>query len=91
MMIMASAAMMVVQSVGASAAPVGISSNRAALGLPVAAVDTCTTVAGRASCAPANSSQLAGGVSIVVLLLALAAIGAGIYIAADEDTSPNSP
>lgn len=74
--------------------PVGVASNRAALGLPIAAAAPCTPTEGvRVACAtPGNSSALAGGGgSLFILLAAIAAIGLGVAAAASQSSAANSP
>lgn len=72
----------------------GLASNRAALGMPIAASAPCAPSDGiRIACLPAaGSSEFAkGGSGIFVLLAAIAAIGLGIAAAASGNGSPNSP
>ena len=78
------ATLMTAQSVAAATpAPsvAGIASNRAAIGLRVANNQQCAKIDGQVACAQGQDAR--GGASHVVLLvLALAAIGAGIAAAA---------
>ncbi len=78
-----------------AASPVGVASNRAALGLPIAATPVpCTLTDGvRVACATSSESSALAGTSgsIFILLGAIAAIGLGVAAAASQSSAANSP
>lgn len=74
--------------------PVGVASNRAALGLPIETAARCTPTDGvRVACSASSESSTfaGGGGSIFILLAAIAAIGLGIAAAASQSSAANSP
>jgi hypothetical protein len=98
-------ALMVAQATAAVATPLagasmgnGIDSNRAALGLPVdARVSSCVAPVGSttASCGADASNLAGGGLTLLIALGALAAVGLGVYAGTHHDhhhgSTPVSP